>query len=65
MSEIPIWEKYCLTISETSKIFGIGEKKIRQIISEHPDEEFILEIGTHTKIKRAQFEKYLVSITSL
>lgn len=65
MSEIPIWEKYSLTICEASKVFGIGEKKIRQIITEHPNSEFILEIGTHTKIKRKQFEKYLDSVISL
>ena len=27
--EVPIWEKYMLTVEEASKYFGIGEKKIR------------------------------------
>ncbi len=29
-TDIPVWEKYTLTIEETSKYFRIGEKKLPQ-----------------------------------
>ena len=32
--KIPIWEKYMLTVDEAVQYFGIGEKKIRMLISE-------------------------------
>ena len=31
---VPIWEKYMLTVDEAVQYFGIGEKKIRMLISE-------------------------------
>lgn len=63
--EYPIWRKYALTVSEASVYFGIGEKRIRQIIEDNPYEDFILEIGSHVKIKRELFEKYLNSMNSI
>lgn len=56
---IPIWKKYALTIPEAAKYFGIGEKRLYQIIAEHQGADFILEIGTHVKIKRELFSKFL------
>ena len=32
---VPIWEKYMLTVDEAVQYFGIGEKKIRMLISEN------------------------------
>lgn len=49
--------------TEAAKYFGIGEGRLYQIISEHPGAEFILEVGSHVKIKRVLFEKYLDSST--
>ena len=37
--KIPIWEKYMLTVDEAVQYFGIGEKKIRMLISEHLNSE--------------------------
>ena len=31
---VPIWQKYMLTVDEATQYFGIGEKKIRMLISE-------------------------------
>lgn len=56
---IPVWEKYSLSIKEAAEYYGLGEKRIRQIISENQDSEFVLEIGTHVRIKRKKFELYL------
>ena len=33
-TDVPIWEKYTLTIEEASKYFRIGEKKLRKLITE-------------------------------
>ena len=33
-TDVPIWEKYTLTIEEASKYFRIGEKKLRKLRSE-------------------------------
>ena len=58
---VPIWKKYSLSIQEAAEYYGIGEKRLRQIVVEHPGAEFILEIGS--RIKRGLFEKYLDEAT--
>ncbi|MCR4743841.1 MAG: helix-turn-helix domain-containing protein [Lachnospiraceae bacterium] len=60
---MPLWKRYSLSVSEAAKYFGIGEGRIYQIIAEHPGADFILEIGSHVKIKRVLFERYLDSAT--
>ena len=60
-NRVPIWKKYSLNISEAADYYGIGEKRLRQIASENPDVDFILEIGSHTRFKRKLFEEYLDS----
>lgn len=57
--KIPVWEKYSLTIIEAAAYYGIGEKRLRQIIEEHPAEDFVLGVGSHVRIKRKLFEQYL------
>lgn len=63
--EVPIWEKYCLSITQASQYFGIGEKKIRQIVQEHSTEDFLLYIGTKTMIKRNKFQAFIDTVNSL
>lgn len=58
-SNVPIWEKYSLNFTEAAEYFGIGEKRLRQIISENPHEDFILEVGSHVRIKRKKFTEFL------
>ena len=58
-SKIPIWRKYSLSIQEAAEYYGIGEKRLRGLISEQEDPGFILEVGTHVRIKRKRFEEYL------
>lgn len=50
---------YCLTISQASKVFGIGEKTLRRFIKEHIRDDYVIQIGNNTKIKRDLFKKYL------
>ena len=33
--DVPIWEKYTLTIEEAAKYFRIGEKKLRKLAEEN------------------------------
>ena len=57
--EVPVWRKYSLPIEEAAEYYGIGEKRLRSILAEHSGEGFLLEIGTHVRIKRRLFEEYL------
>ena len=57
--EVPVWEKYALTIREAAKYFHIGETKMRQIVDENKDSDFIVMLGNRAMIKRKCFEKYL------
>lgn len=59
MIEIPYWEKYMLTLREAAEYFHIGEKKMRQIVEENTDAQFLLENGNRVMIKRKLFEEYL------
>lgn len=57
--EIPVWRKYTLSVQEAAKYFRIGDKKLKKLIEEHPDAEFILWNGTRPQIKRKLFEQYV------
>ena len=59
MIEIPYWEKYMLTLREAAEYFHIGEKKMRQIVDENMDANFLLTSGNRVMIKRKPFEEYL------
>ena len=63
MIEIPYWEKYMLTLREAAEYFHIGEKKMRQIVDENMDANFILTSGNRVMAKRKLFEKYLNQAT--
>ena len=58
-ASVPIAYKYSLSIQEAAEYYGIGEKRLRSFLSEHWNEPFILEIGSHIRIKRRLFEEYL------
>ena len=61
MKEIPVWEKYALTLREAAEYFHIGEKKMRQIVDDHMGANFLLESGHRVMIKRKLFEEFLDS----
>ena len=62
--EIPVWEKYCLTIKEAMEYFNIGRDTMYEL-SKTPDAPFILRNGRNVLIKRKAFEKYLDSIRDI
>lgn len=61
MTNIPYWEKYMLTLREAAECFHIGEKKLRQIVEENMDANFLLTSGNRIMIKRKLFEEFLDS----
>lgn len=63
--EVPIWEKYVLTIEEASAYFQIGRDKLHRIIEENPDADFILMNGTRMQIKRVAFERYVDRLSAI
>ena len=64
---VPIWEKYMLTVDEAVQYFGIGEKKVRMLISENTDTDycFTVQVGNKSLINRHKFEEFLNQTTSL
>lgn len=57
--KIPFWKQFTLTVPEASAYFRIGENKLRRIISENNDADFILWNGNRAQIKRTLFEEYI------
>ena len=62
---VPVWKKYALTICEASRFFGIGEKKLRQLVKRNPRAGFIIWNGNRALIKRMLFEEFLNDSSSL
>ena len=45
ITDVPIWEKYTLTIEEASKYFRIGENKLRKLAEENPAAGWVIMNG--------------------
>lgn len=58
-TDVPIWEKYTLTIEEASKYFRIGENKFRKLAEENPSAGWIILNENRIQIKRKHFEKII------
>ena len=41
-TDIPIWERYTLTIEEASKYFRIGENKLRRLAEENKNANWLI-----------------------
>ena len=65
MVEVPVLEKYTLSIDEAAAYFRIGENKLRKIIAENPDADFVLWNRTRAQIKRKKFEEYIDKLNVL
>lgn len=61
--EIPLSEKYNLTVSEASQYFNIGQDKLRRVLEDNP--EFVIMNGVKVLVKRRKFEKYLDEMFSI
>ena len=58
-NQIPLWERYTLTVEEAAIYFRVGQNKLRRIIQESPDADFIIWNGNRPQIKRIKFEQYI------
>lgn len=65
VSCIPYWKQYTLTIEEASEYFRIGETKLRRLIHDNPDAEYLLHNGNRIQIKRILFEKFIDSLDAI
>ncbi len=62
MIQIPVWEKYTLSVEEAAIYFRIGENKLRRLIQENESADYILWNGNRPQIKRKKFEKFVDEI---
>lgn len=56
--DVPIPEKYNLTVDEAASYFNIGTDRIREITEENKS-DLVLMVGTKKLIKRKKMEEYL------
>lgn len=59
ISTIALENKVLLNIKEASEVFGIGQHRLREIVSEDYGSKYHLMLGRTIKIKRKQFEEYI------
>ena len=64
-TDIPIWERYTLTIEEASKYFRIGENKLRRLADENKNADWLTMNGNRIQIKRKQFEKIIDKLDAI
>ena len=58
-SPCPIWQKYLLTVPEAASYFGIGSRKIRDILDAETSGYLSVWNGNKQLVKRKHFEEYL------
>lgn len=65
VNTVPIWGNFTLTIEEAAAYFRIGENKLRQIVNENRNADFILWNGNRPQIKREKFEAVLNDLADI
>lgn len=62
---IPFWERYTLSIEEAAQYFRIGENKLRRLITENEDADYVLWNGNRPQIKRKKFENLIDKLNTI
>ena len=62
---IALSDKILLTIKEASDLFGIGQRRLREIMNEDYGSKYHLMLGRVIKIKRKPFEEYVEQVEQL
>ena len=57
--QIPVWEKYALTIKEAAEYYNIAETKLRDFLLANREAPFVLKGGARLLVKRRLFEVFL------
>ena len=63
--DIPVWERYTLTVEEASRYFRIGENKLRRLAEESKNANWLIMNGNRIQIKRKQFEKIIDELDAI
>ena len=63
--DIPIWEKYTLSVEEAAVYFRIGENKLRNLILRNKNAKYLLWNGNRVQIKRNLFERFIDDIDTI
>ena len=64
-NDVPIWEKYTLTIEEAAKYFRIGEKQAAETGRRKSRPGWVMMNGNRIQIKRKQFEKMIDTVDAI
>ena len=62
---IPVWKKYILSIEEAAAYFRIGEHKLRNLINQNPNADYLFCNGNRVQIKRVKFERFVDSLEAI
>jgi len=62
-NSIPINERLCLTVEEAAEYSLMGEQRLRKLIEENKNLDWVLHVGSWTRIKRPQFENWVLNQT--
>lgn len=62
---VPIWEKYTMTIEEAAQYFRIGENKLRKLAEENLNANWVIMNGNRIQIKRKAFEKVIDTLDTI
>lgn len=63
--EIPIYQRFSISVEEAAAYFMIGENRLRELIKNDRNADYILWVGSTVRIKREQFEKFLAKTNFL
>lgn len=63
--EIPYTQRLCITVEEAAEYAMIGEQRLRKIIEDDRTLNWVLYVGTRTRIKRPQFEQWVLKQNNL
>lgn len=55
--DVPIWERYTLTIEEAAKYFRIGENKLRRLAEENKNAGWLIMNGNRIQISENNLKK--------
>lgn len=63
--QVPVWEKYAMTVEEESQYFSVGQNKIRQLAQQDRFGNWYMMNGNRLLIKKKQFEKMLDKLDTI
>ena len=66
-TQVPVWERFLLTVKEASDYFNIGENKMHRIANDYmeSDYKFVVQNGNRTMINLIKGESFLDQSTAI